>query len=681
MIHNLIQNVKLCYYSTNPKENSGMNLRRKIFVVIILAWGIIIFFITLISYALILTDYSDIEKHAVSDQYNRLVETLTRSRESLNALVVDWARWDDTYQFLKNKNKKYIEGNLQALTTYKELKMNFVLFFDNHNNYFYGMGYNLNTDQFMKVPDDLIKEIIDNKNYILRHGSIKEFSNGILLTKGGYVMFSSYPITDSKSEAKPNGNIVMAYYIDRKRIELLSRTLGVYIDLLPLNKVTNRKVIDALNNKIDYYAIPKNKEVMEIYFYLNDISFKPIGVLYMEMPRRIYAQGVKTIKNYLLILGIFGVLIVIIVELIMKYFILNRLESYKDQLANIADTQNFTTKILIKGHDEITNMAMGSNSLLGVINDIQQKLEKNIEELREKNNRLNTEISGHEKEKMKVAELNKELLSTARLSGMAEVATSVLHNIGNILNSVNVSSQLLYQILINSKILEGLREINKVLNNHNEEIYQSLQKTKFGKGLLDYLVLLEESLTNEKTQAKAELSTIIDHVQHIREVVMAQQVYGVKYGLLENVSLEEQINLAVNIVGFDSTFHITRKFDYQQVLSIDKSKLMQVLVNLIRNAKDSLLESKKDDKKIDLIVKEFSSTQICLEIIDNGIGIDKKNLDKIFTFGFTTKKKGHGYGLHSSALLVVELGGKISVESDGAGHGAKFIILLPKKPS
>ena len=66
-----------------------------------------------------------------------------------------------------------------------------------------------------------------------------------------------------------------------------------------------------------------------------------------------------------------------------------------------------------------------------------------------------------------------------------------------------------------------------------------------------------------------------------------------------------------------------------------------------------------------------------ISYIDNGIGIPADNLTRIFGHGFTTRKEGHGFGLHSGALAAKELGGALTVESDGPGKGATFTLEFP----
>jgi signal transduction histidine kinase len=112
----------------------------------------------------------------------------------------------------------------------------------------------------------------------------------------------------------------------------------------------------------------------------------------------------------------------------------------------------------------------------------------------------------------------------------------------------------------------------------------------------------------------------------------------------------------------------------------DKHKILQILVNLIRNAKYAVSEADCPDKLLTLRLAPGADNQVCIQVNDNGVGIPPENLTRIFSHGFTTRRGGHGFGLHSSALAAHDLGGALSVHSDGLGKGATFTLVLPLQP-
>jgi signal transduction histidine kinase len=122
---------------------------------------------------------------------------------------------------------------------------------------------------------------------------------------------------------------------------------------------------------------------------------------------------------------------------------------------------------------------------------------------------------------------------------------------------------------------------------------------------------------------------------------------------------------------------VLREFGEVPNLSIDKHKALQILVNLIRNARHALVNSSAPEKRLTLRLEPAGETRVRIVVRDNGVGIAPENHTKIFQHGFTTKKDGHGFGLHSGALAAKEMGGSLLVSSAGLGHGAEFTLELP----
>ena len=125
---------------------------------------------------------------------------------------------------------------------------------------------------------------------------------------------------------------------------------------------------------------------------------------------------------------------------------------------------------------------------------------------------------------------------------------------------------------------------------------------------------------------------------------------------------------------------VVREFDEVPLVSVDKHKVLQILVELIRNAKYACDESGKTDKLLTIRIGP-TANGVRISVIDNGVGIAAENMQRLFTHGFTTRQSGHGFGLHSGALAAQELGGSLQAKSEGLGCGAAFILELPCSPA
>jgi PAS domain S-box-containing protein len=273
--------------------------------------------------------------------------------------------------------------------------------------------------------------------------------------------------------------------------------------------------------------------------------------------------------------------------------------------------------------------------------------------------------------------VHKLLLVASRDAGMAEVATNVLHNVGNVLNSVNVSASIVSERIKRSKCA-GLARAAALLSEHAPDLTTFLTSSQ-GSHLPVYLQELAADLIAERDAASAELAELRGNVEHIKEIVAMQQSYARRGGVSEMVDIRTLVedSLRMNEGAF-SRHGVTLVRDFQEVplITVDKHKVLQIMVNVIRNAKYACDESGSAEKRVTVRVQAVNGTML-VAVIDTGVGIPSENLERIFSHGFTTRKGGHGFGLHSCALAAQDLGGSLQAESAGPGRGATFTLTLP----
>ncbi len=293
-----------------------------------------------------------------------------------------------------------------------------------------------------------------------------------------------------------------------------------------------------------------------------------------------------------------------------------------------------------------------------------------------------TDLTEQKAAAAKLEQTQKQLVDTARLAGKAEVATSVLHNVGNVLNSVTVTTSQLKKSVKDFKT-SNLAQVAKLLAEHREDIGDYIGSDDKGKQLPDYIIALSEYFVSEQAAAVEMLDKLVNHIQHVTEIISLQQSHGKLSGLIQLDSISTVIKdaMELNISGMVN-HHIDLKCDFANIepFYLDRQKILQIIINLLANAKESFNTCVQDEKTINICTKESDDTVI-VEIIDNGIGISAENMKSIFTHGFTTKEDGHGFGLHSAINAAQELGGQLSCSSDGSGCGATFRLELPKQIS
>jgi PAS domain S-box-containing protein len=276
--------------------------------------------------------------------------------------------------------------------------------------------------------------------------------------------------------------------------------------------------------------------------------------------------------------------------------------------------------------------------------------------------------------------LNRQLLDTSRQAGMADVATGVLHNVGNVLNSVSVAATVVGERLQRSKII-GLQRATALMREQNGRLADYLTADPKGKLLPQYIDTVADQLAEERNELIAKVQSVAQNIEHIKEIVAMQQSYAKVSGAYENLLATELVDdaLRINVAAFDRHhIQVVRQFSPGlPSLCVDRHKVLQVLINLLRNAKHAMEDINQDHKQMVITIARCGEKMISIAVRDNGIGIPPTNLTKIFNHGFTTKKDGHGFGLHSGANAAKEMGGSLTAASDGPGKGAEFTLKLP----
>lgn len=304
-----------------------------------------------------------------------------------------------------------------------------------------------------------------------------------------------------------------------------------------------------------------------------------------------------------------------------------------------------------------------NNQIIGIFG-----ISKNITELKQAEIRLD--------------QTHLELLEASRQAGMAEIATNVIHNVGNVLNSINVSIAT-GRDLIKKQDLAHLNKAADLLEeNANTSGY--LVNDSKGKVLPGFLKLSAKALKDTQEKLLDEFDNLRKHLVHVKTVVSMQQEYAGARNIVSDLEVSSLVEDAIQMGEGSlqqSGVGVVKSFGKNIEASVEKHKVLQILINLIRNAKHACEDTVDGRVKeicisIDTPVDDFFT----IEIADNGVGISRDNLTSIFTHGFTTKENGKGFGLHSSANAAKEMGGSLIATSEGAGQGASFVLTLPIKP-
>jgi len=338
----------------------------------------------------------------------------------------------------------------------------------------------------------------------------------------------------------------------------------------------------------------------------------------------------------------------------------------------VASEKEYSVRATKHSNDELGQLVDGFNEMLAQIQSRDIALQNARDELEKRVAERTAELE----------ETHNQLLKASRRGGMAEIATNVLHNVGNVLNSVNVSTTLILESVKTSRA-PNLAKVVVLLQEHTGDLGVFITQDAKGRQLPGYLSRLSEYILEDQKAMMAELDSLRRNVEHIKEIVAMQQSYATFGGVKEVTDLVELVEEGLRLNEgslIQNGIKVVREFENVPPLNLEKHKTLQILVNLIRNAKHACLESDRTDKRLTVRVTSGVGS-IKITVTDNGVGIPKENLTRIFSHGFTTRKGGHGFGLHSGALAAREMSGSLSVLSDGPGKGAAFTLELPVKPA
>ncbi len=310
---------------------------------------------------------------------------------------------------------------------------------------------------------------------------------------------------------------------------------------------------------------------------------------------------------------------------------------------------------------------------------VECRVEERTRELAETNASLVSEIRDRCRAEEELRNLQARHLETARRAGMAEIATSVLHNVGNVLNSVNVSAGVIRSRLEDSGAAD-LRQVIECVEQHAANLGEYVTNDPRGQHLPAFLITLGRQIADETEATTVETELLIRNIEHIKGIVSLQLSYAGVSGVLEQTSIGDLVEDSIRINAASMDRHdIQTELDIADIppLLVEKQKLMQIIVNLISNAKYALKEGHPPEKRMIVRAERCGANRMQVHVTDNGVGILRENLTRIFSHGFTTRQDGHGFGLHSAANLARELGGTLTVKSEGFGRGAQFTLDIP----
>ncbi|HEX8706539.1 MAG TPA: ATP-binding sensor histidine kinase [Myxococcaceae bacterium] len=296
-------------------------------------------------------------------------------------------------------------------------------------------------------------------------------------------------------------------------------------------------------------------------------------------------------------------------------------------------------------------------------------------ELRRANEELERRVEERTRE---LEQAQARLVDTAREVGMSEVASNVLHSVGNVLTSTQVNLELMQQSVDGLRVSQ-LKKAAALLTEHSGSLADFLSQDPRGAHLPEYLTVLADEQMRSQTRLAEDLDVMGRHIAHIRSIIQVQQTYAKATLMSEECELAQIIDGALRIEMAALQRHgVSVKVELSPVprVKVDRHKVLQILTHLISNAKQAMDRVPEGQREL-FVRLGLEGTQARIQVVDTGVGIAPEARARLFVHGFTTRKDGRGFGLHSSALAAQLLGGRLLLESAGLGKGATATLELP----
>lgn len=376
---------------TELGKASLMKLQSKVFILLTTVWAAISVGIYIDSNFMLEKNYVITEEKIVGLNLNRVIKALDGLVDSLRILNMDWSQWDQTYNFMQTHNTLFLKDNF-TFTNYTHSTLNFMLFFDQQGEYYYGRVYDVQKKKLLDVPASLLaqlKKVIPLQN--LLHNNTN--TAGYVRIPENNLIISAYPIMPDTGDKKSRGLLVMGYIFNGSHLATLMQKLSlkIHFNPLPLSSSENSLVTaykQLLAKHTIYYVAPLSDQTIAGYTLIYDINRHPIALLSIEMPRILYHEGMVTISHYILIVIFLGILMLVLMWYFLKIFVLNRVLSVSKQVVNINLKSKFSSRIKVRGKDEISKMVGAINSLMEIIELTQDQLKQRILQRTEKLERL-----------------------------------------------------------------------------------------------------------------------------------------------------------------------------------------------------------------------------------------------------------------------------------------------------
>jgi sensor domain CHASE-containing protein len=571
---------------------------------------------------------------------------IDREIKQITTIVTDWAHWTDTYKYIKGEHADYEADNLDLDNTLSALGMNFLGYYDTAGNTVWSRAEDLESGNQIYLGQLTGTELPGN-HPLMQHKTLKTIIKGIMPTEQGPLLIVAEPILTSDGLGPIAGTLMMGRFLndaaiqrigDLTKLSIAIKTVSEHKTLLNQTSPSNASP-GLVYTEFNMVETPKNWQVQTT---IADIFNNPILILQIDTPRDISGQGTKAVEQSLWVLAATGMLVMLVLWKLLQQAILKPLAKLTDHALRIGEDDNYTTRLQLEREDEVGVLAHTFDQMIDRLTETRQRL---------------VDQSYH--------------------SGIAEMASGVLHNIGNAITPLNVRLATLHQEMRTAPLEE--------MDMAATELADPSTPSERRGDLQQFVTLAGTEMASLIKESQKSLEISIQQVGQVQEILTDQQRFSRSARVIEPVDMVALIQKAETglVPDMKNLLGITINDSVAECGFIAgvRAALQQVITNLLINAAESIQSTKTRPGRVTIsaekkVVQGKPMVELCFE--DNGAGIDPEHQKTLFERGFSTKNRdGSGYGLHWSANTLQALGGQLTAKSSGMGGGASLFVLLP----
>lgn len=693
-----------------------MRIRIKILLIL----GLIILVLTAGSYAVSETILSSsinaLEIKYSTDNVYRFKNNVEYTAKTLSNSVADWAKWDDTYDFMVTNNTSYITSNIVD-DTFNSLQINILLYFDPDGNLVLGKLYDLENQTALPLNEATVDTI---KSYTeLFSTQLDSAQSGLILVEGKPMLVAGHPILTSRLQGPSRGTLIFGHFLDDATISALASIVGLPVTIELYNSTSTgdfEVAKSSLTQAEPIFTQPLSETTGAGYILLDDISGEPLIVARVDDVRDAHAQGkVALVYFSLFLVGMFTVTFCSITFLLDK-LVISRISALHNTVTNIrSDGGGSSVRVKDSGDDELSSLCRNINGMLDAIDNNTASLENTVKErtrdlaeskkkiesilaaspdaivavdsegkITECNPRV-TELSGFDRSYL-IGRRGRDFFSSNSGPDLSEkIAAHFAKNTGFLRFEVNLTKKDGPDVPVEFSVSPIYDENNMRMGSVG--IIRDLSEKK---------QLEQQLLTSQRLAAIGELAGMVGHdirnplaaiknadfyikkkcsrckdsqivlmlniidksIEHANNIVDDLLEYSREQHLeIIDLPARQTIEKALLMVKVPKRIKLVNSVA-EEVLKVDEAKALRVFINLTKNAFDAMPEGGTLT-----ITSSRNNEYTMVSFSDTGRGISEEVLSKLFTPLFTTKAQGMGFGLSISKRIVEAHGGKIEVQT------------------